>query len=137
MVIQTAEGFEALRCTGLNEALVYPEIPEGLSAKPTLSVKTIVREPTRATVTLSYLATGFDWQANYVADVSADGQTMNLFSWVTLANSDETILSRCANQCGGRAAQQGPRQYPATDRRRDIAALLAAGDHQRHRDETL
>jgi len=90
VVIQTAEGFEALRCTGLNEALVYPEIPEGLSAKPTLSVRTIVREPTRATVTLSYLATGFDWQANYVADVSEDGETMNLFSWVTLANSDET-----------------------------------------------
>lgn len=90
VVIQTADGFEALRCTGLNEALVYPEIPKGLSAKPTLSVKTIVREPTRATVTLSYLATGFDWQANYVADVSEDGDTLKLFSWVTLANSDET-----------------------------------------------
>lgn len=90
VVIQTADGFEALRCTGLNEALVYPEIPEGLSAKPTLSVKTIVREETRATVTLSYLATGFDWQANYVADVSEDGDTLKLFSWVTLANSDET-----------------------------------------------
>ncbi|MEP3696134.1 MAG: hypothetical protein ABJM99_14310 [Parasphingorhabdus sp.] len=90
VVIQTADGFEALRCTGLNEALVYPEVPQGLSAKPTLSVKTIVNQPTRATVTLSYLATGFDWQANYVADVSEDGETMNLFSWVTLANSDET-----------------------------------------------
>lgn len=90
VVIQTEEGFEALRCTGLNEALVYPEIPEGLSAKPTLSVKTVVRQPTRETVTLSYLATGFDWQANYVADISEDGRTMNLFSWVTLANSDET-----------------------------------------------
>lgn len=92
VVIQTADGFEALRCTGLNEALVYPEIPQGLSAKPTLSVKTIVNQPTRATVTLSYLATGFDWQANYVADVSEDGETMNLFSWVTLANSDETTF---------------------------------------------
>lgn len=90
MVLQTADGFEALQCTGLNETIVYPAIPEGLSAKPTLSVKSRVTTPTRAIVTLSYLATGFDWQANYVADVSADGKTMNLFSWVTLANGDET-----------------------------------------------
>lgn len=90
MVMQTAEGFEALQCTGLNEAIVYPAIPEGLSAKPTLSVKSRVKTPTRATVTLSYLATGFDWQANYVADISDDGALMNLFSWVTLGNGDET-----------------------------------------------
>ena len=90
VVVATPDGFEALQCTGLNETLIYPEVPEGLSAKPTLSVKTRVSSPTRATVTLSYLATGFDWQANYVADVSADGETMKLFSWVTLANGDET-----------------------------------------------
>lgn len=90
MVLATAEGFEALQCTGLNETLIYPDVPEGLSAKPTLSIKTRVKTSTRATVTLSYLATGFDWQANYVADVSADGQTMKLYSWVTLANGDET-----------------------------------------------
>ncbi|WP_229954513.1 DUF4139 domain-containing protein [Parasphingorhabdus litoris] len=98
VVLQTAEGFEALQCTGLNETIIYPAIPEGLSAKPTLSVKSRVATPTRATVTLSYLATGFDWQANYVADVSADGQTMNLFSWVTLANGDETSFANAQTQ---------------------------------------
>ncbi|SIO21428.1 hypothetical protein SAMN02745824_3384 [Parasphingorhabdus marina DSM 22363] len=90
VVIQTADGFEALRCSGLNDAIIYPAIPEGLSAKPTLSVKSRITEATRATVTLSYLATGFDWEASYVADIADDGQTLNLFSWVTLANSDET-----------------------------------------------
>jgi len=90
IVVQTEEGFEALQCTGLNEMIVYPSIPEGLSAKPTLSVKSRVAKATSATVTLSYLASGFDWQANYVADIADDGRTMNLFSWVTLANGDET-----------------------------------------------
>ncbi len=98
VVVQTADGFEALQCTGFNETIVYPSIPEGLSAKPTLSVKSRVATATRATVTLSYLATGFDWQANYVADVSADGQTMNLFSWVTLANGDETSFANAQTQ---------------------------------------
>lgn len=90
VVVQTGEGLEALQCTGLNETIVYPAIPEGLSAKPTLSVKSLVATPIRATVTLSYLASGFDWQANYVADIADDGRTMKLFSWVTLANGDET-----------------------------------------------
>ncbi|HEY9091852.1 hypothetical protein [Parasphingorhabdus sp.] len=98
MVLQTAEGFEALHCTGLNETIVYPAIPQGLSAKPTLSVKSRVATPTRATVTLSYLATGFDWQANYVADISADGKAMNLFSWVTLANGDEISFVNAQTQ---------------------------------------
>ena len=98
VVLQTAEGFEALQCTGLNETIIYPAIPEGLSAKPTLSVKSRVTTPTRATITLSYLATGFDWQANYVADISADGETMNLFSWVTLANGDETSFINARTQ---------------------------------------
>ena len=43
VVLQTAEGFEALRCTGLPETLIAPEVPAGLSAKPTLSVR--VRSP--------------------------------------------------------------------------------------------
>lgn len=98
MILQTAEGFEALQCTGLNETIVYPAIPEGLSAKPTLSIKSRITTPTRATVTLSYLATGFDWQANYVANVSADGRSLNLFSWVTLANSDETSFVNAQTQ---------------------------------------
>ena len=98
MVVQTANGFEALQCTGLNEAIIYPQLPEGLSAKPTLSVKIRVAKATRAIVTLSYLATGFDWQANYVADISDDGQAMNLFSWVTLANADETSFTNAQTQ---------------------------------------
>ncbi|ASK88241.1 hypothetical protein SPHFLASMR4Y_01492 [Sphingorhabdus sp. SMR4y] len=98
VVIQTADGFEALQCTGLNEAIVYPAIPGGLSAKPTLSVKSRVKAATRATVTLSYLATGFDWQANYVADISDDGSNLNLFSWLTLANGDETSFVQAQTQ---------------------------------------
>ncbi|HEX8667869.1 MAG TPA: hypothetical protein VF727_05800 [Allosphingosinicella sp.] len=90
VVLQTAEGFEALRCTGLSETIVYPEVPQGLSAKPTLSVRTRSSRAVEATVTLSYLASGFDWQANYVAAVDRAGTRLDLFAWVTLANGDET-----------------------------------------------
>jgi hypothetical protein len=90
VVLQTEAGFEALQCTGLNEAIVYPSVPADLSAKPTLSVRTRSSAAATATVTLSYLASGFDWQANYVARMRADGRSLDLFAWVTLANGDET-----------------------------------------------
>jgi hypothetical protein len=102
IVLQTAEGFEALRCTGLPETLLYDQLPEGLSDKPTLAVTTTTRAATTATVRLSYLATGFDWQASYVANLAPDGQTLDLFAWLTLANSnDESFVGARANAIAG------------------------------------
>ena len=90
VVLQTALGFETLRCTGLPETLIYDRVPQELSARPTLSVRVRSHEPIDATVTLSYLASGFDWQANYVAYLSADNMRIDLFAWLTLASNDET-----------------------------------------------
>lgn len=98
VVLQTKDGFEALRCTGFNETIVYPSVPEGLSAKPTLSVRTRSGHAAEARVTLSYLASGFDWQANYVATLTPAADRMNLFAWVTLANGDETSFQNASTQ---------------------------------------
>ncbi|HYI39652.1 MAG TPA: hypothetical protein VE053_04955 [Allosphingosinicella sp.] len=94
IVLTTAEGVEALRCTGMPESLVYSEVPEGLSDKPTLAIQTETAAPTRATLRLSYLAGQFDWQANYVAQLAPDGRTVDLFAWLTLANgNDESFVA--------------------------------------------
>jgi hypothetical protein len=98
VVLQTAAGFESLRCTGLSETLVYPEVPAGLAARPTLSVRARSSRAVTATVTLSYLATGFDWQANYVVTLSADGASAAMFAWLTLASSDETSFADAETQ---------------------------------------
>lgn len=88
VIVQTPAGYEALRCTGLPETLTYDGVPEGLTAKPTLSVTTRSPAAQRATVTLTYLSTGFDWASNYVARVGSDGKTLDLFAWLTVANSN-------------------------------------------------
>jgi hypothetical protein len=98
VVLQTAEGHEALRCSGLPETIVYPQVPDGLSARPTLSVRTRSARAAEATVTLSYLASGFDWQANYVATLDPGGRKLELFAWVTLANGDETSFANADTQ---------------------------------------
>ena len=114
VVLETEAGVEALRCTGLAETVTYDRVPPGLSAKPTLSVRVRSERPAQATVTLSYLASGFDWQANYVAELSPDGKRMDLFAWLTLANSDETgFRNASTNAVAGRLNRSsGPAMRP-------------------------
>jgi hypothetical protein len=90
VILQTGEGYEALRCTGLPERMAFDKLPANLSAKPTLSVITQADKPTTAKLTLTYMAAGFDWQANYIAQVQERGMDgkgkVDMFAWLTLAN---------------------------------------------------
>lgn len=90
LVLQTARGVEALGCSGGAERLVFDRIPAGLSDRPSLS--TLIDVPVAATVklTLSYLAIGVNWQADYVARIAPDGKTLDLTGWLTLVNSSGT-----------------------------------------------
>jgi hypothetical protein len=98
VVLRTPDGYEALQCTGQAEMLSYNEVPAGLSARPTLSVRARSAQPVTATITLSYLSGGFDWQANYVARLSPDGTSINLFAWLTLASMDPTSFVHADTQ---------------------------------------
>jgi hypothetical protein len=87
VVMKTADGIEALRCSGLPETFSF-ENTAGLTSRPTLSVRVRTAAPLTAPVTLSYLARGFDWAADYTATLAADGKHMDLGAWVTLANGN-------------------------------------------------
>lgn len=92
LVLQTSQGFEAVRCSGLPEGLTFDRVPAGLSAQPVFSVDT--RDPSGGTYTveLTYLAWGFDWQAHYVATLEEPGRDdtmkLRLMSWLTLLNDN-------------------------------------------------
>jgi len=92
LVLQTREGYEAVRCSGLSERLTFDGIPDGLSANPVFSIDTADASGGTYTVTLSYLAWGFDWEANYVATVhdgrESDDIRFDLTSWLTILNDN-------------------------------------------------
>ncbi|NWK98424.1 hypothetical protein DM806_22715 [Sphingobium lactosutens] len=114
VIVHTAQGYEALGCSGLPERMLYPRAPADLSPRPTLSVIATSDRATRATLQLTYLAEGFDWAANYVADMKPDGRTLDLMAWLTVANGGVTgfpdaRLSVIAGQPNKRARAPQPR----------------------------
>ncbi len=92
LVLETSQGFEAVRCSGLPESLSFARVPPGLSARPVFSVDTRSPEGGTFDVTLTYLALGFDWQADYVASLSEQAKggelSLGLLSWLTLVNDN-------------------------------------------------
>ncbi|HUD90599.1 hypothetical protein [Sphingobium sp.] len=114
VIVQTVHGYEALGCSGLPERMLYSRAPADLSPRPTLSVIATSDRAARATLQLTYLAEGFDWAANYVADMKPDGRTLDLMAWLTVANGGITgfpdaRLSVIAGQPNKRARPQQPR----------------------------
>ena len=92
LVLQTGEGFEAVRCSGLPEKISFAQIPAGLSAQPVFSIDTRDAAGGTYQIVLTYISWGFDWQAHYVAKLDGRGprgkQKMGLRSWLTLVNDN-------------------------------------------------
>ncbi|MET0370060.1 MAG: hypothetical protein ABW039_01645 [Sphingobium sp.] len=90
VILKTKDGYEALGCSGLPERMLYPQVPGDLSPRPTLSIVAQADRAQRVTLQLVYLAEGFDWAANYVAELGDDGRTLDLLGWLTIANGGVT-----------------------------------------------
>jgi len=116
VLLKTAEGYEALGCSGLPERMTYGGVPKDLSAKPTLSVLVESDRPRRVTIQLLYLAEGFDWSANYVADRVPDTSTLAMTGWITLANGGVTGFPRAQlNVIAGKLEKQESDGAPEAD----------------------
>ncbi len=126
LVATTPRGVEALYCTGLSQTLIYPHAPSQLSAKPVLSMLTKDQPGGTMTVTLAYIATGFDWDATYVATLAPDGKAMSLLGWMTMASGDDTSFPEAtAAAVGGRIARS---QTTRDTTGRDLANAAARLD---------
>ena len=112
-VVQTRAGFEIANCGGLKDAIAYDGKPEGLNARPTLSIATHAAMAQKARVRLTYLAWGFDWQAHYVVKITPGGREAAMTAWVTLANGDPTGFPMAqAAVVGGKPQFEQSREQP-------------------------
>lgn len=72
--------------TGVPGRIVYPDVPANLRDRPTLVVQLESGASGPQLLELSYLSGGLSWQADYVAELNAGDDRLDLSGWVTLAN---------------------------------------------------
>jgi hypothetical protein len=75
---------------GLPGRIVYRDIPPNLRDRPTLVLTLDSTAERPRTLELSYLTGGLSWQADYVGELGADEQQLDLTGWVTLENRSGT-----------------------------------------------
>ncbi|MBB3988874.1 DUF4139 domain-containing protein [Croceicoccus naphthovorans] len=124
LVLQTREGYEAVRCAGIPERLTFDRVPTGLSPNPVYTVDTRSDAGGTHTVTLTYLAWGFDWSAHYIATLAEpEGRKrrLDLKAWLTVANSNGqtfenaellAVAGKLEVQTNYRSEAQPPRGEP-------------------------
>lgn len=76
--------------TGVPDRIVYPDVPENLRDRPTLVTQVNTKQSGSQDVELSYLTHGLSWQADYVAELNAAEDRLDLSGWVTLSNTSGT-----------------------------------------------
>src|SRR5512135_2372537 len=73
--------------TGMPGRIVYPSVPDNLRDRPTLVMLLDNDGARQQDVELSYLTGGLAWKADYVAELNATDDKLDLSGWVTLTNT--------------------------------------------------
>jgi hypothetical protein len=98
VVLKIGDRIEVLRDDGIPTRVVFSSIPENLRASPTLSVTVLAHEAGPRDVTLSYLTTGMNWKADYVALFDEGRGAMSLQGWITLTNQSGVSYKNAKTQ---------------------------------------
>lgn len=76
--------------TSVPGRIVYDHIPDGLQAKPTLTIELDSNTSRSQQLELDYLTNGISWNANYVAQLNDKENRMNLSGWAAISNNSGT-----------------------------------------------
>jgi len=76
--------------TGVPGRIAYSNVPANLRDRPTLVIHLQSAQAGEDTLELSYLTGGLSWRADYVAELSAKDDRLDLNGWVTLTNQSGT-----------------------------------------------
>jgi hypothetical protein len=100
--------------TGAPGRIAYDSVPANLRDRPTLSVLFDGAGANGQTLELSYLTGGMSWKADYVAELAADGKSLDLSGWVTLTNSSGASYENATLQLVAGSVNRVINQQPMT-----------------------
>lgn len=137
VVLEVDGRIEVLRDDGVPTRVIFDEVPTNLRPRPTLSVTLDANNGGQRDVTLTYLTTGLQWKADYVARFDEANNRLDLTGWVTLTNASGVTFTnaRTSVVAGDVAlADQNPvnrgRGYPQQPPRAVRGAGTEAGGAQ-------
>lgn len=84
--------------TGVSGRIAYGSVPANLRDRPTLSLVLDSGKAGNQEAELMYLANQVSWKADYIANVNAAGDRMQLNGWVTLTNQSGTAFENARLQ---------------------------------------
>lgn len=99
--------------TGIPGRIVYSDVPINLRDRPTLVVQLQNKGASEQNVELSYLTNGLGWKADYVAELNAAEDKLDLSGWVTLNNTSGTSYRNAKLQLVAGDVNRVQEQRPA------------------------
>lgn len=126
-LVQIGNRIEVL--SDMKARLVFDHLPDGLKARPTLSVTLDAAQAGKRQASLSYLSRGFGWKADYVALFDEGAGKMDMQGWVTLTNTTGTSFPHARVLLVAGAVGAGE-EYGAPDRPRAIMGTQAGNREQ-------
>lgn len=105
---------------------IFSDVPDNLRDVPTLSIMLDNKARAAQRYELSYLSGGLSWKADYVAELNAADDKLDLTGWVTLDNRSGTTYRQAKMQLVAGDVNQVQTQLEEMVMRRDKVAMAAA-----------
>lgn len=117
VVLEVDGHIEVLRDDGVPTRVIFDEVPTNLRPRPTLSVTLDAEGAGRRDVVLTYLTTGLQWKADYVARFDEAAGRLDLTGWVTLTNQSGVTFTNAETRVVARDVALVADQQPYGGRR--------------------
>ncbi len=114
--------------SGVPGRLVYPDVPEDLRDRPTLTMLVDNQEGKPQQAVLSYLTRGLSWNADYVAVLGAEDTRLDLSGWVTLKNESGVTYKNALLKLVAGDVNRVPESVPLRSMGRKMMASEAVSD---------
>ena len=111
--------------TGLPGRIVFRDVPPSLRDRPTLVMQLQNRTPVEQQLELSYLTGGLSWQADYVGELSAADDQLDLGGWVTLTNASGTPYANARLQLVAGDVNRVQQEFQGMRAREGVLAMAA------------
>jgi hypothetical protein len=133
VVLQIGQRIE----TGIPGRLVFGQVPANLRDRPTLVMALDNRGNPQQSVELSYLTGGLGWKADYVVELNAADDKLDMSGWVTLTNTSGATYRNARLQLVAGDVNQVTPDRADLERVKTMAAPMMAKGGQHMAEESL